>query len=114
MDTRPPVGVGRSKKIVQIEQVYQSFLIRCWLIPPATADEPPAWRFELQEVTAESPVQRFGSFTQLHEYLAARLTAVVGEAIAGAGAITQAEALTNHISTFSTNCKWSVPVAVVI
>jgi hypothetical protein len=60
----------------QVEQVYQSFLIRCWLIPPAMANEPPAWRFELREVTAESPVQRFGSLAQLHEFLAVRLTAV--------------------------------------
>ena len=61
---------------IQTDQIYQSFLIRCWLIPSATANEPPAWRFELREVTAESSTQRFGSFAQLQEYMAARLTAV--------------------------------------
>jgi hypothetical protein len=61
---------------MQTDRIYQSFLVRCWLIPPATANEPPAWRFELREVTAESPVQRFGSFAQLNEFMAARLTAV--------------------------------------
>lgn len=57
-------------------QVYQSFLVRCWIVPPATANESPAWRFELREVTAESPTQRFGSLAQLNEFMAARLTAV--------------------------------------
>jgi hypothetical protein len=61
---------------IQTEQIYQSFLIRCWLIPPATINEPPAWRFELREVTADSPTQRFGSLAQLHEFMVDRLTAV--------------------------------------
>ncbi|MCP4417123.1 MAG: hypothetical protein GY805_10900 [Chloroflexi bacterium] len=60
----------------QVDQVYQSFLIRCWLIPPATNDALPIWRFELQEVSAEPQKHRFGSFEQLEAFVSAQLTAV--------------------------------------
>jgi hypothetical protein len=60
----------------QADPVYQSFLIRCWFIPPATADEPPAWRFEVQEVTDESQKHRFSDLEQLQAFVAAKLVAV--------------------------------------
>ncbi|MFQ5399581.1 MAG: hypothetical protein ACE5E7_08280 [Anaerolineae bacterium] len=60
----------------QAEQVYQSFLVRCWLILPVTADEPPTWRFELREVTAESQKHRFSDLEQLKAFMAAKLAAI--------------------------------------
>ena len=36
------------------DQIYQSFLVRCWLLPSSMADEPQAWRFELRDVSAEA------------------------------------------------------------
>ena len=58
----------------QAHQVYQSFLVRCWLIPPETTDEPALWRFELREVPAESQKQRFSDLEQLKEFISAELT----------------------------------------
>jgi hypothetical protein len=55
---------------------YQSYLVRCWFIPPVTADEAPTWRFEVQAVTAEPQKYRFSDFEQLTTFIAARLTAV--------------------------------------
>jgi hypothetical protein len=60
----------------QIQPLYQSFLVRCWLMPSETMDEPSLWRFELQEVTAESHKHRFGNLEQLKAFMSARLTAV--------------------------------------
>ena len=60
----------------QTEQLYHSFLVRCWLTPPATTDEPSAWRFEVQEVTDESQKYRFGNLEQLNAFTLAKLTAV--------------------------------------
>jgi hypothetical protein len=60
----------------QANQLYHSFLVRCWFIPAATVDEPPAWRFEVQEVSAEPQKHRFSDFEQLKAFMAAKLTAV--------------------------------------
>ena len=60
----------------QADQVYQSFLVRCWFIPPATTDEPAAWRFELREVSAEPQKHGFSDLEQLIAFVAAKLTAV--------------------------------------
>jgi hypothetical protein len=60
----------------EAKPVYQSFLVRCWLVPSETSDEPPAWRFEVQDVSAESQKYRFGNLGQLSAFVAARLTAV--------------------------------------
>ena len=63
----------------QTEQIYHSFLVRCWLTPPATADEPSAWRFEVQEVTDEFQKHRFSNLEQLNAFTSAKLTAVAAE-----------------------------------
>ncbi|MBE2199259.1 MAG: hypothetical protein IAE79_11665 [Anaerolinea sp.] len=60
----------------QANQVYQSFLVRCWLIRPATEDEPETWRFELCEVAAEPQKHGFNNLEQLIAFMAAKLTAV--------------------------------------
>lgn len=60
----------------QADQVYQSFLVRCWLISPATAGEPPAWRFELREVSAEQQQHRFSNLEQLKDFMSAKLAAI--------------------------------------
>ena len=60
----------------QADLIYQSFLIRCWLIPPATADEPPAWRFELREVSAEPQKHRFSDLEQLKDLIDAELATI--------------------------------------
>lgn len=58
------------------EHVYTSFLVRCWFIPPATANEPPTWRFEVQEVSDKPQKHRFSDFEQLQAFMSAKLTAV--------------------------------------
>jgi len=63
----------------QTDQLYHSFLVRCWLIPPATTDEQPEWRFEVQDVSAEAKKHRFSNFEQLHAFTTEKLTAVVAE-----------------------------------
>ncbi|MFZ0544666.1 MAG: hypothetical protein WAM60_04480 [Candidatus Promineifilaceae bacterium] len=61
----------------QVKQFYQSFLIRCWLTTPyETTAESPSWRFELQEVSAESEKHRFSNLEQVNAFIATRLTAV--------------------------------------
>jgi hypothetical protein len=62
--------------VKQADQLYHSFLVRCWFIPAATVDEPPTWRFELQEVSAEAQKYQFSDFEQLQAFMAAKLTAV--------------------------------------
>ena len=58
------------------DQVYTSFLVRCWFVPPATTDELPTWRFEVQEVSDEPQKHRFSDFEQLQAFMLAKLTAV--------------------------------------
>ena len=60
----------------EADQIYQSFLVRCWLIPPATTDEPSAWRFELRDVSAEFQKHRFSDFVQLKDFVSTKLMCV--------------------------------------
>jgi len=60
----------------EADQFYQSFLVRCWLIPPATTDELPTWRFELRDVTAEPQKHRFSDLEQLKAFMSAKLAAI--------------------------------------
>lgn len=60
----------------QTHHVYQSFLVRCWLILPATSDESPTWRFELREVSAEAQKHTFSDLEQLKNFIAAELAAI--------------------------------------
>lgn len=60
----------------QAVQHYQSFLVRCWLTSEEAAGEPPLWRFELQEVSAELQKHRFSDLEELKTFISARLTAV--------------------------------------
>ena len=69
----------------QTERLYHSFLVRCWSTLPATAGEPSAWRFEVQEVTDESQKHRFSNLEQLHAFTSAKLTAVAAENNNGKG-----------------------------
>ena len=58
------------------QQIYQSFLVRCWFMPRETKDEPPNWRFELQEVLVDSQNHGFSDLEQLKESMWARLVAI--------------------------------------
>ena len=60
----------------QVDQIYQSFLVRCWLIPAAATGEPPVWRFELREVSAEPQKHRFSDLEQLKAFMSAKLAAI--------------------------------------
>lgn len=60
----------------QADQIYQSFLVRCWLVSPATADGPPIWRFELRDVSAEPQKHRFSDLEQLKAFLSTKLAAI--------------------------------------
>ncbi|MBP6470744.1 MAG: hypothetical protein KBE23_05305 [Chloroflexi bacterium] len=57
-------------------EVYTSFLVRCWFIPPVVDDETPTWRFELREMSAEAQKHRFRNFEQLVAFMSGKLTAV--------------------------------------
>lgn len=57
----------------EAHQLYHAYLIRCWLIPAATAGESPAWRFELREVPADPEKHRFSDLEQVKEYMSAKL-----------------------------------------
>jgi len=48
---------------------YQAFLLRCWQVSPATADEPSRWRFVLREIAAEPQELAFGTLTELIAFL---------------------------------------------
>ena len=60
----------------QTHQAYYSFLVRCWLIPGETTDEPALWRFELREVPAGDQKHRFGDLEQFKEFMSAKLGAI--------------------------------------
>ena len=60
----------------QAHQVYHAFLVRCWLVPPETTDEPALWRFELREVPAEERKHRFSDLEQLNEFVSLKLAAI--------------------------------------
>lgn len=63
----------------QTDRLYHSFLVRCWLIPPTTADEAPVWRFELQDISAESKKHRFPNLDQLCAFTSEKLESIVTE-----------------------------------
>ena len=63
----------------ETDQVYHSFLVRCWLVPRETTDEPALWRFELREVPAEAEKHRFSDLEQLKEFMSAKLAAIATE-----------------------------------
>ena len=51
------------------EGSYRSFLLRCWQEARASPDQPPLWRFVLQDVAAGQEQHAFGSFEQLVTFL---------------------------------------------
>lgn len=55
------------------QSIYQSYLIRCWLVSSSTESEYPIWRFELREVSAEPQKHRFSDLEQLKTFLSATL-----------------------------------------
>ena len=57
------------------QHIYQSFLIRCWLVPAEITEEQPGWRFELLKVSAEPQKYRFSDFEQLQAFISADLAA---------------------------------------
>ena len=57
----------------QVNPVYQSFLLRCWLPAPVTGSDLAVWRFVLREVSAEYPEQGFSDLEKLKEYVALQL-----------------------------------------
>jgi hypothetical protein len=48
---------------------YQSYLLRCWQEKQAGPEQPPQWRFMLQEVSDAQRHHAFGSFAQLVAFL---------------------------------------------
>ena len=62
----------------EVDQVYYSFLVRCWLMPRTVNSEPVVWRFELREVTAEPDIHRFANLKALNAFLAGKLTSLAG------------------------------------
>jgi hypothetical protein len=57
----------------ETDQVYHSYLVRCWLVPRETTDEPALWRFELRQVPAEDQKQRFSDLEGLKAFISAKL-----------------------------------------
>jgi hypothetical protein len=57
------------------QAIYQSFLVRCWFVKPATKGEAPAWRFEVRDVSAEPQKRRFSDLDQMKEFIAVELAA---------------------------------------
>ena len=55
--------------------VYQSYLLRCWLISPANEAEPARWRFALRDVAAEPTELVFVSAADLVDFLEAGASA---------------------------------------
>lgn len=58
------------------QPIYQSFLVRCWFVAPASAGKAPVWRFELRDVSAEPQKQRFSDLEQLKNFVATELDAI--------------------------------------
>jgi len=48
---------------------YRSYLLRCWQEERTTPQQPPAWRFVLQDVSDAQRQQAFGDFEQLVAFL---------------------------------------------
>lgn len=60
----------------QADHIYQSFLVRCWLVQPATAVDPPVWRFELRDVAQKPQRKHFSDLEQMKSFLAEKLVAL--------------------------------------
>lgn len=60
----------------QSHQIYRSFLVRCWMTVPGKTGAPPAWRFELRDVSAEPQKHRFSDIEQLKEFMTVELAAI--------------------------------------
>lgn len=52
---------------------YRSYLLRCWQEKHASPEQPPEWRFTLQEVSGAQSQYAFGSFDQLVAFLRSEL-----------------------------------------
>lgn len=48
---------------------YRSYLLRCWQEERANPQQPPLWRFVLQDVSDAQRQQAFGDFEQLVAFL---------------------------------------------
>lgn len=48
---------------------YRSYLLRCWQEKPADPEQPPLWRFMLQDVADAQRQHAFSSFEQLVAFL---------------------------------------------
>jgi hypothetical protein len=48
---------------------YRSYLLRCWQEKHTSFEQPPEWRFTLQEVSDAQRQRAFGSFEQLVAFL---------------------------------------------
>ncbi len=60
----------------QAQQIYHSFLVRCWLVLPAMDGERPLWRFELCEVVGEAEKHAFSDLEKLQEFVVLKLAAL--------------------------------------
>ena len=54
-------------------QLYRSFLVRCWLLPPVGQGKAIAWRYELVDVSAEPVGRAFNDLEQLKESMSITL-----------------------------------------
>ena len=55
-------------------QPTRAFLVRCWPEKGVAPDQPPTWRFSIEEVRAERRVRGFASLEALMAFLQAELT----------------------------------------
>jgi hypothetical protein len=53
----------------------RAYLLRCWQEGNATAEQPPRWRFSVEEVLRKGPRRGFDSLEALMAYLEAELAA---------------------------------------
>jgi len=53
--------------------LYQSFIVRCWLVPAAGIGETTAWRFELVDVSVGPHGRAFTELDQIMESMLATL-----------------------------------------
>ncbi len=64
-------------------KAYRSYLLRCWQEQGATPDQPPVWRFVLQEISGEQRQLGFGSFEQMADFLLDELMGSSRHQVAG-------------------------------
>ena len=56
---------------------YQSFLLRCWVVPAHSEKEPPTWRFGVRLVEADAKEVYFGEMPALIAFLSTKLNTLV-------------------------------------